>query len=112
MTPAAKRLKEASTAPLGVIPSAGATPSAVGGEDGEASASLTQPPSRGQLGHPSEELAPVASLDLESAVPDAGAMAAKAQEVPSCQAVVTLPPTRRACQGGAQAPGEGEGDEG
>ena len=89
--PAAKRLKEASAALLGANPSAGATPSAVGGEDGEARASLTQPPSRGQLGHPGEESAPVAPLDLESTVPDAAAVAAKAQEVPSCQAVATLP---------------------
>ena len=89
--PAAKRLKEASAAPLGANPSAGATPSAVGGEDGEARASLTQPPSRGQLGHPGEESAPVAPLGLESTVPDAAAVVAKAQEVPSCQAVVMLP---------------------
>ena len=78
-------------APLGANPSVGATPSAVGGEDGEARASLTQPPSRSQLGHPGKESAPVAPLDLESTVPDAAAVATKAQEVPSCQAVVTLP---------------------
>ena len=78
-------------APLGANPSAGATPSAVGGEDGEARTSPTQPPLRGQLGHPGEESAPVAPLDLESTMPDAAAVAAKAQEVPSCQAVVTLP---------------------
>ena len=33
----------------------------------------------------------MALLDVESTVPDAEAVAAKAQEVPSCQAVVTLP---------------------
>ena len=87
----AKRLKEASAALLGANPSAGETPSAIGGEDGEAHASPTQLPSRGQLGHPGEESAPVAPLDLESTVPDAAAVAAKAQEVPSCQAVAMLP---------------------
>lgn len=33
----------------------------------------------------------MAPLDLESTMPDAAAVAAKAQEVTSCQAVVTLP---------------------
>ena len=81
----------ASAALLGADPSARATPSTAGGEDGEARASPTQPPSRGQLGHPGEESAPVAPLDLESTMPDAAAVAAKAQEVPSCQTVLTLP---------------------
>ena len=76
--PAAKRLKEASAALLGANPSAGETPSAIGGEDGEARASLTQPPSRGQLGHPGKESAPMAPLDQESIAPDAAAVAAKA----------------------------------